>query len=239
MARLTWSSPNSKFEAGVDRGVVYPKTGSGVPWNGLIAVKEQLKDSVQSPLYLDGSRFLTEITKESFSASIIAYYYPEIMDNNATHFSFRTMQADGVNYKLHLVYNIFATEGDEEYNSLNQSSDTTKFTWTVDTTPVYIPRHSPSAHFIIDSSLVNPGSLQALENYLYGTSLDTPRFPPINVLLQIFEDAAILKITDNGDGTYTADGPDSIVYLTTGGQFVIDYFTVIDLGSGKFQVGSW
>lgn len=43
MPRVVWNDVGKKrYEAGVDRGVLYLPDGSGVPWNGLISVEEDL-----------------------------------------------------------------------------------------------------------------------------------------------------------------------------------------------------
>lgn len=42
MAELVWGGNGQRyFETGIDRGVLYPRVGPGVPWNGLTGISEK------------------------------------------------------------------------------------------------------------------------------------------------------------------------------------------------------
>ena len=59
MSRIEWNKAGERyFEAGVDRGVLYPRTGPGVPWNGITAVAEDSSGGDVETLYYDGVKYL-------------------------------------------------------------------------------------------------------------------------------------------------------------------------------------
>ena len=77
MSRVEWNLPGERFfEAGVDRGVLYPKLGQGVPWNGLVSVSENTSGGDLESLYFDGIKYADIIAAEDFQATVEAYSSP-------------------------------------------------------------------------------------------------------------------------------------------------------------------
>lgn len=77
MTRVVWNKPGEKyFEAGVDRGVLYPRIGQGVPWNGLVSIAENNSGGELESLYFDGMKYLDLVAVEEFQATIEAYGAP-------------------------------------------------------------------------------------------------------------------------------------------------------------------
>src|SRR4051812_36354652 len=77
MTRLSWGNPGTHlFEAGVDRRVLYPRVGSGVAWNGLIAVEEAPSGGEADMYFMDGRKYQKRRQRESFAASLTAFTYP-------------------------------------------------------------------------------------------------------------------------------------------------------------------
>ena len=223
--RLTWDDAGSRiYEAGVDRGVFYPKNGIGVPWNGLTSVKEAVEGDGLVVAYVDGQKIVNQVELGQFSADISAFTYPNEMypyDGFGTYFagqprptfnlSYRSMigsDTEGLSYgyRLHLIFNCLLQPTNRSNDSLNAGSDIQEFTWKLTTTPVVNPYNRPSSHFFIDSPNVEAGALAAVENMLYGQAGIEPAFPTIQQLIDIFEANAIFVVIDNGDGTATYTG---------------------------------
>lgn len=82
--KLAWDEETKKlYETGVDRGVVYPKTGAsgaysaGEAWNGLVNVTESPEGAEATPLYANNHKYLEIMSNEDFKGSIEAYTYPD------------------------------------------------------------------------------------------------------------------------------------------------------------------
>lgn len=230
MSRLVWGEPDKRlYETGIDRGVFYPVEGVGVPWNGLIAVSEAPSggDIIQN--YFDGTKFRQQRQSDSYSAKLSAYTYPREFEpydgldvvghaqqrRKMFNLSYRTTIGDGNGTKdhhlIHLVYNAVVSPTTNGFSSMGSGVQTAVFEWQLETVPEILPTGEVSAHLIINTAIAYPWAISAFEDILYGSANTEPRFPSITEVLNLFEDASILRITDNGDGTFTADGPDEIV----------------------------
>lgn len=255
MSRITWGSPGTRqYEAGVDRGVFYPNVGPGLPWNGLVSISEEQVDHTEIRGYVDGQPYRAGSTPGSFTAALRAYTYPEefepyndlLSPKRRVPFglSYRTLVGSdisefGNHYRIHLIYNAIATPASVDYLSITADNvEPAIFEWSLTTNPVRVPGLRPSSHFIIDSNLSVPEALAELEDVLYGTDETIARMPTIEELLDIFERNAILIITNHGDGTWTASGPDDVVYYTDPTTFVIDWPSVVYLDETTYRVRS-
>jgi hypothetical protein len=75
-----------------------------------------------------------------------------------------------------------------------------------------------------------------VENVLYGTE-DTPaRLPEPEEIMELFIENALVKVTDNGDGTVTISGPDEAIYLWTTGQYKINWPSVVINDVNSFNI---
>lgn len=258
MGRIVWGSPGTRtFEVGVDRVVFYPEEGPGVPWNGIINVKEEPANGEVSTSYVDGVPFRSQKNTEEFAAIVQAYTSPVEFDEyegfpglsvgrrpKTFGLCYRTLignDVEGVDhaYKLHIVYNASATATDGEFGSLDQNGLSSKpFSWGMSTTPIDIPDAKAAAHLIIDTSIAYPEAVAEIENLLYGTDTSEARLPEPEELLAIFEEHSILLIIDHGDGTWTARGPDDVVYMLDADTFAIDWPTVVYLDEDTYRVSS-
>ena len=208
MARLEWDKTGERvYESGVDHGVLYVMDGTGaygtgVVWNGLTAVTESPSGAEPNPQYADNIKYLNLISAEEFGATIEAFTYPkefEQCDGTASlapgitigqqarktfGFSYRTkvgndVEGQDAGYKLHLVYGALAAPSERAYSTINDSPEAITFSWEVTTTPVAVAGHKPTAILTINSTLVDPADLTALEDLLYGptTGTGTPKLP--------------------------------------------------------------
>lgn len=84
MFNIAWDQDGERlYETGVDRGVLYPKTGengayaAGVAWNGLTAVNESPSGGEPTAFYADNIKYANILSNEDFGFTIEAYTYPE------------------------------------------------------------------------------------------------------------------------------------------------------------------
>lgn len=254
MTRLIWGQRGERFyEAGVDRGVYYPMSGFGVPWSGLLAVTDAPIVSEESSAYFDGQKYRRTRVTDSFACTIEAFTYPDEFFTDAGvyftgqrpkpfGFSYRTMVGNDKTgletYKIHLVYNAVAAPSAKSYSAMDNTVQSTTFSWDISTTPINFSGAKPSAHLIVDSAVAYPENIEQLEAILYGTESEDPRLPLPDEVFGIFESNSIVKITDNGDGTFTAEGPDSAVYFTSPTEFEINWPSAVYVDAESYFVSS-
>lgn len=234
MSRVIWGDPNSRvYETGIDRGVFYPKNGSGVPWNGLIAISEAPSGSDIVKNYYDGESFRQQRQGESFAARISAYSYPKEFEEHdgfdksgmsaqtrkLFNLSYRTKISTDENaddsYLIHLVYNAMVSPYQTSRSTVGANAKSIEFEWNIQTLPEILPDGSFSAHVIINPKVAYPWAVSALEDIIYGNDDEDARFPSILEVVNLFENASILRVYDNEDGTFTVDGPEEAIEIFT------------------------
>jgi hypothetical protein len=211
MAGLVWGDVGQRhFETGIDRGVLYPRVGPGVAWNGLLSVNEKPTGGTPQPFYSDGYKYLNVSSAEEFAASIDALSAPPefgVCDGSQSirnglfitqqrresfGFAYRTKVGNDVEgleygYKIHLVYNALASASSKNYSSLSDSSNPISLSWDISTVPPNIIGYRPSAHFVIDSRYTPSALLIEVESILYGTSIFDPRLPSVTEIIELFD----------------------------------------------------
>lgn len=253
MSRLRWGSFGSQlFEAGVDRGVFYPTVGPGMPWNGLINVKE---DPAFEPktTFVDGVPYRNQKTKTNFAAVLQAYYCPREFEEydgsfgqqrrKAFGLSYRTRVGNDISadygYKIHIVYNALAMPTQTDTSSIDESGpNATPFSWGLSATPIPIPGVMPAAHLIIDTTIAYPEAIQAIEDVLYGSATMDARLPGPEELIELFEQHAIFVVFDHGDGSATVMGPDSAVSLSSPTSAIFSWPSVVQLDVETYRLSS-
>lgn len=219
MSKITWDDTGKRFyETGVDHGVFYPPSASGVynkgyAWNGLVSVTETPSGAEANAIYADNIKYLSLISAEEFGATIEAYTCPdEFLDFDGTKsptpgvivgqqsrrsfgLSYRTRVGNDLEYqdhgyKIHLVYNATAAPSERAYSTINDSPEAVTFSWELTTTPVHVNDDlKPTALITIDSTKVAAADLAELEEMLYGTAGQDPRLPSPAEVLAIFAGA--------------------------------------------------
>lgn len=257
MTRLSWDELDERiFGYGIDRGVVYNGKGDCETWSGLASVQEIDEENDVFKQHVDGDLVQTQIALGSFTAKVDSYSTPELIFEAAGHsgnlytgqvrppffFTYRTLLGNAVNpdshYEIHLVYNAYVKPTQKTYRTRGDASDPLLLSWDISAKPSKLQNMAASAHFIIDSSVVHEWTLKELEDILYGTPMLPPRFPNLNELLDIFEEGVILRITDHGDGTWTADGPDSAIQMLDGTTFRITWPSAVYISSDTYRISS-
>lgn len=261
MTTLQWDETGERvFEAGVDRGVLYLTDGSGVAWNGLLGVTEKVSGSSQDALYFEGVKYGDHVAIGDFAASLKAYTYPDeflefeglddvgngllVTGQPSGRFglSYRTKignDVEGIDlgYKIHILYNLTATPSDKNYATLT-GADAIEFEWALTAIPGEIPGYRPTAHLILDSRKMNSLLLSDIEDTLYGTDGTEPRLPSISTLVNFIDSWVIIRITDNFDGTWTAEGPDEYITMLEEDLFQITQANAVYLDPFTYRISS-
>ena len=261
MTRLNWADPTKRlFETGLDRGVLYPNSRPAVPWEGLISVDEGGGES-SAAYYVDGRPFLFLPKPKEYSATLKAYTYPdefsEIMgiaeaadgmyldsqQGDSFSFSYRTLignALEGVDYayKIHLVYNATVVPPGASYSSVGSTINPNEFSWEIQAVPVPVVGYRPTAHITINTRHMDSEKLAAIEDLLYGTASTDAAMPDAQVVFDTLSFGDTIIITDNGDGTWQAEGSYHNIYLIGDGIFEIDNVNAVDHGDGTYDISS-
>jgi hypothetical protein len=181
--KLAWDEETKKlYETGVDRGVVYPKTGdkgayaAGEAWNGLVNVTESPEGAEATPLYANNHKYLNIMSNEDFNGSIEAYTYPDgfaaclgqkelvpgvyvtQQERKAFGFSYRTLigndtEGNNYGYKIHIVYDAMAGVSEKSNQTTGEENEPETMSWDFTTTPVEVGTgFKPTAHIVINST---------------------------------------------------------------------------------------
>jgi hypothetical protein len=215
MPPLTWDDVGEKvYETGVDHGVLYLPDVAGVyntgfAWNGLTTVTESPSGADPNPQFADNIKYLNLTSAEEFGGTIEAFTYPEEFgqcDGTALPhpgvavgqqgrkmfgLSYRTKvgnDVDGVDfgYKLHLIYGCQAAPSEKAYATINDSPAAINFSWAITTTPVPVTGYKPTALIVVDSTVVDPADLTALETLLYGQAATEAALPTPDAVIALF-----------------------------------------------------
>lgn len=201
------------YETGVDHGVLYPRDSNGdytngVAWNGLTSVSESPSGAEANAIYADNIKYLNLYSAETFGATVEAYTYPDefaLCDGSAAlgtgngimigqqprksfGLCYRTVIGNDVDgeshgYKLHLIYGAMASPSEKSYQTINDSPEAITFSWELNTVPVNVTGHKPTASLTIDSTKTTETKMNAIMQVLYGTPASTgvdavaPRLP--------------------------------------------------------------
>lgn len=206
--KIVWDAVGEKlYESGVDHGVLYVQNTDGtypkgIAWNGLTNVTESPSGAEANPQFADNIKYLNLLSAEEFNATIEAFTYPDEFGpcdgsaqpqigvfvgqqpRKAFGFSYRTIIGNDVDgqthgYKLHLVYGCMVSPSEKAYQTINESPEAITFSWDLTTTPAPVTGYKPTATLVIDSTLVDPADLAALETVLYGTAPATEGSLPL------------------------------------------------------------
>lgn len=204
MTKLVWGNPAERyFEVGVEKVVLYPTTGPGVAWNGVVSIEEANEGGDPTAYYIDGVKFRNESSVEEFALDLSAYTYPEeflhqdglagtgnglYYDNQDRAWfglAYRTLIGNAVDgqehaYKLHIVYNCLAGPSNNEYSTIDEEIEPSLFSWSITTTPLMVPGRKPTSHIVLDSRTVGHYTMEYIEEILYGWAEEDARLPQPN-----------------------------------------------------------
>lgn len=199
MAKMVFDTADKRrYEMGVREVALYPydteekEYGTGVPWNGVVAINESPEGGEVQDLWADDMKYASFRTIEQFKGSIEAYTCPDEFyecDGSAQPVTglyltqqsrkmFALVYKTGIGtaddpdmttrYMLHIVYGATANPAEREHATINDSPDPETMSWDFDTDPIHVSGYRPISHLQIDSTKVNATKLAALEGTLYG-----------------------------------------------------------------------
>lgn len=229
-----------EYEIGLDRGVFYPQSGPGQVWNGLISVNEAPEGFEEKVRYIDGVKSHYRRKLGYFAGSIEAFTYPDGLYEDvfaqrrvkSFGMSYRVLSADS--YKIHLVYNVLISPS----GTAGAQDTPENFNWDFTAMPIPVEDGIRTAHLIVDASVANADTISELENILYGSDTLTARLPLPVEILDIFEENAILRVIDNGDGTFTVIGPDSAIIMLDSTTFQITWPSAVYIDAISYHLSS-
>jgi hypothetical protein len=257
IAPIEWDNPDERYYmTGLDRGVLYPKVGDPVPWNGLTSLDE-VGNSTKTILYRDGRIFYADVEPGDYEASLSALFYPDefavcagmpaatdglFVDNQKPQrfgLSYRTLVGSGnsgdiFGYQIHMVYQATATIGTRARKTLTNAPDLMPFTFDICAVPVKLPGMRPSAHYILDTRFLDGATLTQLELILYGDGVIAGRLPEPIELFDMMHFGSAITFIDNGDGTWTARGSSANLIDNGDGTWQILNVNGTDNGDGTF-----
>lgn len=251
MTKIEWDLVGERlYEGALDRGVLYNPEGKGVGWNGLISFDENHNNTAEE-IYYDGIKINDLVTIGAFSGTLRAFTYPENFrfaegiheDQTGVYIThqpqyrfglcYRTKVGNDVQgldfaYKIHILYNLTAIAETVTRQTLALEEEATEFAWNVSGIPDELFGFRPSCHIIIDSRDIDKWLLQDIEDILYGDEDSDPTLPDSDAFLTFIRKWNRLIITDNGDGTWTADAMnDADIVMTTPTEFLITADTIL------------
>jgi hypothetical protein len=212
-------------------------------------------------MYFDGDKIYDNIFYDDYSATLNVLTYPDEFlpfdgvaaigkglfaeDQKPSRFSlsYRTRVGDDLKgaesgYKIHLVYNLTAIPDATSYSTISGDADPIEFSWDVSGIPEVISGYNATAHAILDTRKVNKYLLSDLYDIIYGTDTVAPRLPGLNELTNLVASWNLITITDNGDDTWTATGPDEYFSTLADGSFQITGVDATYLDADTYTVST-
>lgn len=221
---------------------------TGYAWNGLVSVTESPSGAESNKQYADNIAYLNLLSAEEFGGTLEAFTWPDAWnqcDGTAVPtdgvmlgqqgrkgfgLSYRTKIGTDLDpdagYKLHLVWSGLAAPSEKAYTTINDSPEAITFSWELSTTPTAIGvvdgvTYKPLATITIDSRKVDPASLEALEEMLYGTVGSDATLPTPAEVVGLFmvvptEVTPAVPTYVDGTDTLTVPGTTGVVYRVNG-----------------------
>jgi hypothetical protein len=237
MRRLVWK-PLGLFHQGVDRVVLY-LSGGAVPWNGIVSVNEKPTDADIEVKYYDGKKFVQKRSIEGFEASVEAYTFPnELITQEKPHgMAYRVMLETG--YEIHILYNVLINTNDAQYVTTDDTVSVSLFSWNLSTIPLMFGDNKVGSHLIVESNTTHPDVITWLEALLYGTDINAPYLPMPDEIIAVFQLNSAFVITDNGNGTFTASGPDEYIQMIDATTYKLITPSIDYINGTTYKIHSW
>lgn len=212
--------------SGIDRCVLYSQD-IWRPWFGIVGIETDNEFVGQTITYQDGFGQRSQVSLTDFSAVVSCYQFPDEVEELVFGMSYRVYtNLERTEYELHLVYNCIGALDGLSYVTTSDQPSVMGFSIRISTRPNQIPikGYQPGTHLIIRSDSIWEEALKAIEDVLYGNDTDDPRLPSIDETIEILETYVELRITDHGDGSWTAEeiNTTGIINMIDGSTFEID-----------------
>lgn len=227
--KLSWDDAGKrKYETGCDHGILFPKGGDGVAWNGLTNVTETPAGADNTKTYADNIVYGAIRAAETFGGTVEAYMCPDeflecdgfkLVNGVAVgqqprkpfDLYYRTIvgndQDPEAGFKHHFGYGLTTAPSEKSYATVNDSPEMTAFSWEFESNPVAFTVEDfldlkPTSLLTIDStsSLVDEAALNDLLDIVQGTASDDPRMPtPDEVLAAMGTGLVTVSLTTYGN----------------------------------------
>lgn len=222
MSKMVWDTiGNRQYETGTSKGALFVKDasgayGPGVPWNGLVSVKQSPDGAEPNDIYADNMKYLSMMSAENFKGSIDAYTYPEefevcdgsaeLVTGSGVYVGQQSRRGFGLVYstvvgndtmgnaygeKLHIIYNATVAPSERAYETINDTPAAITFSWSFTTVPENvddIPEiERPTAYVSFDSTKMSAAVFAAIKDLVYGTNTDEPEMPTLSELVSLIQ----------------------------------------------------
>jgi len=232
MTAISWDAAGTrKYETGCDHGILFPKDGDGVAWNGLTNVTETPAGADNTKTYADNIVYGAIRAAETFGGTVEAYMCPDeflecdgqkLVNGVAVgqqprkpfDLYYRTIvgndQDPEAGFKHHFGYGLTTSPSEKSFATVNDSPEMTAFSWEFESNPVSFTDDAfsdlkPTSLLTIDSTsaLVDQALLADLLDIVQGTDVDDARMPTPDEVLAAMAGTGLA----DADITHTAQQP--------------------------------
>ena len=245
MTAIQWDAAGTrKYETGCDHGILFPKDGDGVGWNGLTNVTETPAGADNTKTYADNIVYGAIRAAETFGGTVEAYMCPDeflecdgmkLVNGVAVgqqprkpfDLYYRTIvgndQDPEAGFKHHFGYGLTTSPSEKSFATVNDSPEMTALSWEFESNPVSFVEDEysdlkPTSLLTIDSTspLVDQALLADLLDIVQGTDVDDPRMPTPDEVLAAMGGTGLTDV-DLVEETNqpTYDGSTHVVTLPT------------------------
>lgn len=227
MAAIKWDESSKRYyETGTSHGVLFPlgaggKYEVGVPWNGLISVKQAPDGAEAKPIYANNNKYISMTSSENFKGSITAYTYPDEFaacdgSKEITKGVYAGQQSrkpfglvystiigndtEGIDYgeKMHFIYDAKVAPSSRDYSTINEDPEAIEFSWEFSTTPAEVSEElqargfKKTAYICVDCTKLKPETVKKLKEVVYGGSADA-KMPTIDEIAKLTAEAGTAR----------------------------------------------
>lgn len=227
------------IEDGLDRCVVYAHN-EFEPWFGMVSITEDVDLEASKIVYVDGTHKRAYAQLQGFTASISSYTYPALVEDGSFGMTYRTM----INGKqcLHLVYGCQSPSIGFRRQTIAGDPFVDLFEVSIQSVPErrILSGFRPASHLMIMESDIWEEALQSIGDILYGTETEDPRLPPLSEVVDILETYVALRITDHGDGTWSAEeiNTHGIIKMVDNTEFEITWDSALYIDDQVYTIQS-
>lgn len=226
MTKLEWNRPGSRFfENGIDQGVLFVDGGPGIPWSGLIGLKNKATSGDTRDVYIDGVKANSEATIEEYVGTLEALFYPTAFEacdgigydleenvragqqpRRPFHLAYRSwvgndLDGQQADYKIHLLYNLYVSPSQRKNQTLARDVELQTFSWDLTSIPEPVPGFLPTSHLVFESAKLYPKILLDLEEIIFGGYYTNSRMPLPTEVVNIVADYLPVRLIQNPSTT--------------------------------------
>jgi hypothetical protein len=173
-------------------------------------VSEDTSGGDLESLYFDGLKYLDIVAAEDFQATVEAFSAPVEFaacdgqkmisqglfvgqqPRKTFGLSYRTMKGNDLlgtefGYKIHIVYNCTAAPAAKSSATISDNVTPSTRSWEISTVPPPASTFKPTAHIVVDSTMVDSYAIEQLEAVLYGHDGSDAYLPTVAEIVAILD----------------------------------------------------